>query len=84
MKRIMYRAILAGFLALSIGATAHAGKIVSYNPSYLKPIKVLAEWLKGWNTKTYVYSYDPCLVVTVTEYAFGIQVNQTVTRFPCN
>lgn len=74
---------VAVIATLGLATSAHAVTRWSYNPSSFSPIKVLAQWYQGWHTRSVVYSYDPCLVVTVNEYAFGVLVNSTVTRFEC-
>ena len=81
MKKILASLAIVALLASS----AHAVTRWSYNSSTFKQVRTLAQWYRGWNTQSVTYSYNACgaLVVTVTQYAFGIVTNQTVTEFPC-
>ncbi len=79
MKRILLTLAAVALLA----GQAHAIKVISYNPTYRQPIRVLAEWYpSGWTTRSVSYSYNAqgCLVVSVNTYVFGLLVGTETTE----
>lgn len=77
---------LAAILSIALLLAASNARAVtrwSYNSTTFKPIRVVSETItprSGWQTRSIVYSYDECgnLVVTVTNYFFGIQFGDPV------